>query len=147
MPTFFKILVCALIAVTVCLPRRAPAASSLVSIIDLGAVGDGQTLNTKVIQAAIDRVAAQSGGTVTIPKGVFLSGAVFLKPGVNLHLDEGAVLKGSTNIEDYPKTRTRIEGHFEEWIPALVNAKECDHVRIEGAGTLDGSGQPFWDLF
>src|SRR5262245_54243277 len=111
--TFFKsILACALIAVPANLPTRAVAASSSVSITELGAVGDGQTLNTKAIQAAIDRVADQAGGTVTVPKGVFLCGAVFLKPGVNLHLDEGAVLKGSTNIEDYPKTRTRIEGHF-----------------------------------
>jgi alpha-L-rhamnosidase len=124
------------------------AAGTTLPITELGAVGDGQTLNTKAIQAAIDRVAEQSGGgTVVIPKGVFLSGAVFLKPGVNLKLDEGAVVKGSTNIEDYPKTRTRIEGHFEEWIPALVNADGCDHLRIEGAGMLDGSGQPFWDLF
>jgi polygalacturonase len=137
-----------LIAPALVWPLLARAAESAsLSIVECGAVGDGQTLNTKAIQATIDRVADEGGGMVTIPKGVFLSGAVFLKPLVNLHLDEGAVLKGSTKIEDYPKTRTRIEGHFEEWIPALVNAKECDHLRIDGAGTLDGSGQPFWELF
>jgi alpha-L-rhamnosidase len=42
---------------------------------------------------------------------------------------------------------TRIEGHFEPWLPALVNAEKCDHLVIDGEGTLDGSGQPFWDEF
>lgn len=82
-----------------------------------------------------------------IPKGVFLSGSIFMKPGVNLFLEEGAVLKGSTNIADYPKMKTRIEGHFEEWLPALVNADKCDHLRISGGGTLDGSGQVFYTAF
>jgi alpha-L-rhamnosidase len=120
-----------------------------VSITDLGAVGDGKTLNTAHIQAAIDQVAAaKGGGTVLVPRGVFLSGAIFLKPRVNLHLAEGAVLKGSTDIAHYPKMRTRIEGHFEpNWIPALVNADGVDHLRITGAGTLDGSGAPFWAEF
>jgi alpha-L-rhamnosidase len=42
---------------------------------------------------------------------------------------------------------TRIEGHFEPWLPALVNAEKCDHLRITGEGTLDGSGEPFWTEF
>ncbi len=117
------------------------------SVKDFGAVGDGKTLNTARIQSAIDRLASKGGGTLVIPRGVFLTGAIFLKPGVNLHLDEGAVLKGSTDRKDYPKMRTRIEGHFEEWLPALVNAEGVDHLRIEGAGTLDGNGAPFWEDF
>ena len=87
------------------------------------------------------------GGTLVVPRGEFLTGAIFLKPGVNLRLAEGAVLKGSTDIRDYPKMKTRIEGHFEEWIPALVNADKADHLRIDGSGTLDGNGAPFWKAF
>jgi alpha-L-rhamnosidase len=78
---------------------------------------------------------------------VFLSGALFLKPGVNLDLEAGAVLEGSTNTADYPRTMTRIEGHFEEWLPALVNADHCDHLRISGSGTLDGNGRPYYLKF
>lgn len=121
--------------------------ASRVSIVKFGAVGDGKTLNTSSIQSAIDQLAKKGGGTALIPRGVFLSGSIFLKPGVNLYLDEGAVLKGSTNIADYPKMKTRIEGHFEEWIPALVNADQCDHLRISGSGTLDGNGQVFYTAF
>jgi alpha-L-rhamnosidase len=121
--------------------------SGHVSVTDFGAVGDGTTLDTKSIQSGIDHIAARSGGTLVFPKGVFLSGAIFLKPGVNLWLEEGAVLKGSTNIADFPKMRTRIEGQFTDWIPALVNADHCDHLRIEGPGTLDGDGQIFYITF
>jgi polygalacturonase len=117
------------------------------AITSQGAIADGQTLNTEAIQKTIDAAAAAGGGTVVIPQGIFLSGAIFLKPGVNLQLDEGAVLKGSSDTKDYPKMKTRIEGHFEEWLPALVNADKCDHLRIAGSGTLDGNGQFFWTAF
>jgi polygalacturonase len=117
------------------------------SVAEFGAVGDGKTLNTERIQSAINQLASKGGGTLVVPRGVFLSGAIFLKPGVNLHLDEGAVLKGSTDRKDYPKMRTRIEGHFEEWLPALVNADRVDRLRVTGSGTLDGNGAPFWEEF
>ena len=117
------------------------------SITDFGAVGNGTTLNTEAIQKTIDHLATGGGGAVVIPEGVFLSGAIFLKAGVDLELEKNAVLKGSTNIADYPISKTRIEGHFQPWLPALVNADHVDHLRISGEGTLDGSGKPFWDEF
>jgi alpha-L-rhamnosidase len=115
-------------------------------VTDFGAVADGATLNTTAIQRAIDAAAAR-GGTVVVPAGVFRSGSIFLKPGVGLHLAEGAVLKGSENIEDYPKLLTRIEGHFEPWRLALVNAQNLTGVRISGPGRLDGSGPVYWRAF
>lgn len=124
-----------------------PAPQTRTPITDFGAIGDGKTLNTERIQSAIDKLSSKGGGTLVIPKGVFLSGAIFLKPGVNLHLDEGAVIKGSTDRKDYPKLNTRIEGHFEEWLPALINGDKVDHLRISGSGTLDGNGAPFWEDF
>lgn len=123
-----------------------------VSITDFGAVADGATINTKAIQAAIDHlsvnVSANGGGTVVVPQGVFVSGALFLKPKVHLHLQKGAVLKCSTDMANFPVQRTRIEGHFEEkFNPALINARGCDGLHISGEGTLDGAGRPIWDLF
>ena len=112
-----------------------------------GAVADGKTLNTEKLQAAINHLAAQNGGTLVIPAGTFLTGSLFFKPGVHLHLEQGGVLKGSTDIRDYPIRQTRIEGHFQKWVSALINADECDHLRIEGPGTLDGNGAPFWKEF
>ncbi|MES2772801.1 MAG: glycosyl hydrolase family 28 protein [Bacteroidota bacterium] len=117
------------------------------TITEHGAIGDGLVLNTKAIQAVIDQCAKGGGGTVVIPKGIFLSGSIFMKPRVNLELQEGAVLKGTTDITQYPKASTRIEGHFEPWPAALLNGDHVDHLRITGPGTLDGSGEPFWKDF
>lgn len=128
-------------------PKPESTSLSRVSITEFGAIGDGLTLNTSHIQSAIDQLAQRGGGTLVIPKGVFLSGAIFLRPGVNLYLEEDAVLKGSTNIVDYPKRKTRVEGQFVDWIPALVNADNCNHLSISGSGTLDGSGQIFYTEF
>lgn len=124
------------------------AAGADFSIKEFGAVADDATVNTKAIQAAIDKAAAGGGGTVVVPEGVFVSGALFFKPKVNLRVEKGAVLKCSTDLANFPVQRTRIEGHFEEkFNPALINAKNCDGFHISGEGTLDGAGQPIWDLF
>ena len=117
------------------------------SCLETGAVGDGMKMNTQVLQAAIDQLAAEGGGTLVIPAGRFLTGAIFLKPGVNLHLETNSVLLGSTNIADYPAMQTRIEGHTQIWRPALLNVGHCDHLRITGTGTIQGGGKPFWDAF
>ena len=119
------------------------------SILDHGAVGDGKTLNTRALQAAIDSAHASGGGTVVVPSGVFVSGALFLKPGVNLRLEKDAVLRASTDVAaHFPPRRTRIEGHFEDnFTPAFINADHCDGLRITGGGTLDGDGRPLWDAF
>jgi alpha-L-rhamnosidase len=79
---------------------------------------------------------------------VFVSGALFFKPKVNLRLEAGAVLRCSTDMANFPEQRTRIEGHFaEKFNPALINAKNCDGFQLTGEGTLDGAGRPIWDLF
>jgi polygalacturonase len=119
-----------------------------VSIAAFGAKADGATMNTRAIQSAIDHLAARGGGTVVAPAGVFVSGALFFKPKVNLHLAKGAVLKCTTEMSNFPRQRTRIEGHFEEsFTPALINVDGCDGFSLTGEGVLDGSGRPIWDLF
>lgn len=128
-------------------PDSIAATSKRYPITDFGAVAGGVTLNTAAIQKTIDTAAAAGGGLVEIPAGKFLSGSIFLAKGVELHLVEGAVLFGSNNIEDYPKRETRIEGHFEPWRMALVNAQQIDGVRVTGKGKLDGNGVKFWEAF
>ncbi|ESQ78298.1 glycoside hydrolase family 28 protein [Asticcacaulis sp. YBE204] len=125
------------------------AATRRASIVDFGAVADDKTVNTPAIQKAIDQIAGKGGGTVVVPAGVFVTGAIFLKPKVHLHLDKGAVLKCSTEVADhFPARRTRIEGHFEaKFTPALINADRCDGLRITGEGTFDGNGRIIWDKF
>ncbi len=111
------------------------------TISDFGAIADGTTVNTKAIQAAIEKCAAAGGGVLVVPKGTFLSGAVFLKQGVNLRIEKDGVLKGTTNIDDYPMIPTRWEGVEQPWTSALVNAEGVNGLEISGEGTIDGSGE------
>lgn len=111
------------------------------------ALGDGKSLDTEAIQKSIDTLASQGGGTLVVPRGTFLTGALFLKPGVNLHLEKDAVLLGTSDIAQYPPRPTRIEGHTQVWRPALLNAEHCPGLRITGDGTIRGGGKPFWTAF
>jgi polygalacturonase len=110
-------------------------------ISDFGAVADAKTVNTKAIQEAIDKCAASGGGVVVVPKGVFLSGAIFLHQGVNLLVEKDGVLKGTTNIDDYPQIDSRWEGIEQKYTASFVNAEGLTDLEISGEGTIDGSGE------
>lgn len=109
-------------------------------ITSYGAIADGSTVNTKAIQKTIDECAAKGGGVVVIPKGVFISGAIFLKKKVDLLIEKEAVLKGSVNQADYPQIDTRWEGTEMKFTAAFINAEGLQNVNISGEGTIDGSG-------
>lgn len=64
-----------------------------VSILTCGADPTAQRLSTSAIQLAIN--SAQQNDVIVIPQGRFLTGALFLKSGVSLHLNAGAQLVGS----------------------------------------------------
>lgn len=113
----------------------------MIDITKFGAVGDGITVNTKSIQAAID-AARKTGETVQIPGGVFVTGTLNLY-GVSLHLESSAVLKGSENLEDYP-VQDYIHNELGALRALLIN-RDCDNVTIDGCGTIDLSGKSFYD--
>jgi polygalacturonase len=115
-------------------------------ITNYGVKQDSTIVQTSAIQEVIDE-AAKQGGVIIIPKGVFLSGALFFKPKTHLYLEEGAVLKGSDDIANYPKMASRMEGQNLDYFPALVNAYNVDGFTISGKGTIDGNGLKFWKAF
>jgi polygalacturonase len=108
---------------------------------------DSTTLNTRAIQQLIDKAEANGGGTIVIPKGVFLTGALFFKPKTKLRLLEGAVLKGSDDIANYPLIPSRMEGRSIYYYAALINAYHVDSFSITGPGTINGNGFKFWTAF
>jgi len=116
-------------------------------ITSFGAVNDSMVLQTNVIQHTIDEVAKVGGGVVVIPKGTYLSGALFFKPKTHLFVAEGGVLKGSDDIANYPKMPSRMEGQNLDYFPALVNAYNVDGFTISGQGTINGNGQKYWESF
>lgn len=115
-------------------------------ITDYGVKNDSTLVQTEAIQKIID-MATEKGGVIVIPQGTFLSGALFFKPKTHLHVVEGGKLKGSDNIEDYPKLPSRMEGQSLDYFTALVNAYQVDGFTISGKGTIDGNGLKYWQAF
>ena len=114
---------------------------------DYGIFANGH-IHTKAIQALIDKAAANGGGVICIPQGVYMTGGLHFKQGTHLYLEDGAVLQGSDFIGDYPLGKTRIEGETCTYFGALINADGLDGFTISGKGTIDGNGlkyhQQFW---
>ncbi len=106
-----------------------------------------EEVETKAFQMEINRLAANGGGTLVVKPGVHIVGALFFRPGVNLHLEKDAVLRGSDERGDYPLIETRIEGESCLYFPAIVNAIRCDGFRITGEGVVDGHGLATWRHF
>ncbi|GAF38865.1 polygalacturonase [Agrilactobacillus composti DSM 18527 = JCM 14202] len=107
------------------------------------AIGDGQHLDTKAIQKAIDMAAIEQG-TVIIPAGTYLVGALFLKSHVTLTLTQNAKLIGSTDINDFPEVFSRVAGVEMNWPAAIINLLTVTDVTINGFGTIDGQGPHWW---
>lgn len=101
-------------------------------VADFGAVGDGMTLDTDSVQAAVDRAYADGGGRVIVSEGRYLTGSILLRSGVELHLERGATLLGATNREHYRRQS--------RWY-ALVLAEAQHDIAITGQGEIDGQGR------
>lgn len=105
-----------------------------------GATADGVTLNTKSINNAIEACNKNGGGVVLLEEGVWLTGPVYLKSNVNLHLKKGAMLLFTPDKSQYKL----IEGSW-EGKPAVVNEApisgyNLENIAITGAGIIDGNG-------
>jgi polygalacturonase len=110
------------------------------NIAKLGAIADGNTLNTKVINSTIDAASKKGGGVVLVPAGLYLTGPVVLKSNVNLHLATGATLLFSKNLDDYPLVKANWEGLPQMRNQSPVSATNATNIGITGKGIIDGSG-------
>ncbi len=120
------------------------ASTSIYNITEYGAVGDGVTLNTKAIQAAIEECSEKGGGTVYFPAGRFLSGTIYMRNNISLNLESGATLLGSTNVGDYPLNKTRYPSGSDRYVArALIWGEDLHDLTITGRGTIDGQGSYF----
>ena len=97
--------------------------------------------NQKAIQKAIDTCNKKGGGRVIVPAGQkFLTGAITLKSGVNLVVEDGAVLEFAFEPDLYPIVPTRWEG-LDCWnLSPLIYAYQQKDIAITGKGTIDGGG-------
>lgn len=107
---------------------------STANVIDFGASGDGESLDTSGIQAAIDDVHSKGGGTVTIPGGkTFLCSGIELKSNVHLYLEPGSVIRAAVNEGDYAQGRFNV----------VIEACDADNISITGFGRIEGCGSHF----
>lgn len=115
------------------------------SIADFGAVGDGVTNNAEHVQRAIDACHEAGGGRVLVPAGnIYACGTIELKDRVDLHLENGSILRASHHESDYA---------VGEWAGIyggnvggfLIHASGAEHLSISGRGVIDGQGAAFMD--
>ncbi len=104
-------------------------------------VGDGVTMNTAAFNAAIDRLSKAGGGVLSLQAGHYLTGTIYLKSGVTLHLENGAQIIGSTNIADYPENPPPVPGvSLEFGRYSLIYAAGQHDIDITGEGKISGQG-------
>ncbi len=143
---------------------NAGAASSVAkvfSVRELGAKGDGKTLDTDAIQKAFDECAKAGGGTVVLGEGVYLSKPIFFKSShTTLKLEEGATLQATDAPEDFAVARASRPSVSEApksaemngrdaratsgAVTAFVNASGLTNIAILGEGKIDGAGARWW---
>jgi polygalacturonase len=118
-----------------------------ISPLDFSAAADGHTLDTAAIQSAIDACVARGGGTVYLAAGRYLTGALFFRDNITLHLEAGTTLLASQNPADYPVTPNRWEGAEQLTYTPLLAGNGLKNIAIIGRGTIDGQGETWWRSF
>ena len=116
------------------------------NIVTYGASADGKSVCTESIQRAIDL--CEKGGTVYVPKGTFVTGALFLKSDMTLYIEDGARLLGSSDLSDFPIMSYPFEGKNQLCYASLINTHgaPCENITIAGSGTIDGNGSALFAL-
>ncbi|WP_379964339.1 glycoside hydrolase family 28 protein [Epilithonimonas sp. UC225_85] len=115
-----------------------PATS--VNIKSFGAVSGGIVKNTEAFRKAIDETSQKGGGTVVVPRGIWMTGPIVLKNNINLHLEDGAMIIFSRDFNDYPLVDVSFEGLNTTRCQSPISAKGATNIAITGNGVIDGSG-------
>jgi parallel beta-helix repeat protein len=115
-----------------------------------GATGDGRTLDTAAINAAINAAHAVGGGTVVLPAGDYLCHSIRLQSRITLELRAGATLiaadppppgqpGGYDAPEDGPPNHFQDFGHS-RFRNSLLWGENLEHVTLRGPGRIYGRG-------
>lgn len=120
-------------------PETVRPGGFVVDIAEAGAVGDGATVNTAVLQAAIDKCSARKGGgTVWVRDGIYVTGTLQLKSNVTLRVEAGAILRGSVNHDDFPPLRCSLPSFRGKEDFQMIYAEKASNITICGGGIIDG---------
>jgi len=124
--------------------REDPPVRLFADVYDFGAAGDGITLDTRAINAAIEDCNEAGGGTVYFPPGVFLSGSIHMRSNVTLKIEDGAILRGTTNMSRYDPREPNPWSPYQDnshsyFHRSLIWGENLENVAILGPGIIDGS--------
>jgi len=122
------------------------AGTRVYNIADFGAKGDGHTLDTAALQAAIDACHNERGGTVLVPAGTFAIGTVEIRSNVTLHIAAGGKLLGSADGKQYQAAEAiplHGDSTLEDGNVGLIFGVNAENVTVEGPGAIDGQGAQF----
>lgn len=129
---------CWLVLVIACLELfTGQTEAVIINVLDHGAIGDANTVNTVAFQKAVSACIEHKGGTILVPAGIYRTGPIELKSNITLRLETGTVLLGSELIADY-----QAEGKRRP----LVWALNAANIMICGRGIIDGRGDTFMHL-
>ena len=109
------------------------------NIKEYGVKGNGYS-ETATLQRIINEAAHNGGGTIVIPAGEYLSGALFFPRGVDLRIEKNAKLISTVDPNEFPVIPTRFEGIEKRWRCAFLNFDHSDGVKVYGEGVIDGKG-------
>lgn len=118
------------------LAAQTPVASPFFNVLDYGAKRDGSASSTAAFRAAIQACAKAGGGTVLVPAGQYVSGAIELVSHMTLHIEAGATIRFVANREEYPLVQSRFEGVETRAPAAMIGGHNLQDVAITGRGTL-----------
>lgn len=108
-----------------------------------GAKGDGSSLCTEAFAKAIDVLSKRGGGKLIVPQGVWFTGPIVLKSNINLHLEKGAIILFTPDIDQYPLIETSFEGLDTRRCQSPISGNNLINVAITGEGVIDGNGE-YW---
>ncbi len=126
----FSLILLAVALVAGCTPKQ----DGNYNIADFGAVAGEGHMNTAAINKAVNACNQNGGGTVIVPPGIYFSGTIILKSDVELFLEHGAVLEGSSDLADYDTINA---------VGGLIYANNTRNIAISGTGTINGNGTHF----
>ena len=140
-------LACALLVCAAgALAQPASPTSPVINVLDYGAKRDGSGSSTAAFRAAIQACAKAGGGTVFVPAGHYISGAIDLVSNLTFFLDSGAVIRFAANRDEYPLVQSRFEGTEMRAPAAMLGGRNLENVAITGRGTLQADNAEWRNL-
>jgi polygalacturonase len=128
-------------ALLACLPflaigQTVPEPRPFFNVLDYGAKRDASASSTAAFRSAIQACAKAGGGTVFVPAGRYISGAIEMVSNMTLNIDAGAVIRFVANRDEYPMVQSRFEGIETQAPAAMIGGHNLENIAITGRGTI-----------